>query len=409
MSPLTHLQVTKRWLSSTPHTRRPPDSTKHAQSPLHSCPEPAREQRVARHASLESHETDALTFRPHRHSPLPGPDPHEATHKSPSPQSALRTRPGCTHTPAAPSSCKGDTHKLRVQEGKSWGSVVSPRPLQSSESPAQVQAAAQGSREPAWAPADSSHGNSSSSSSGGGGGRSRRRGARRGAPSTPGPGRAILSGARREAGARALPRCGRAGGRARAALGARLRTRPWTPGPSPFGGRGAQPARSARAASQRPAGNATPAPIRAEPCARRTPRSPAVSPRPPPQVLPAALRVASRARARTPRVAAAEDGGRLASASERGTGEHLREGSGLRAGDPTLPTVPERPERTVPRRGEQSAASSAAVQPRGPALTHPSAGARGRRAAHVGRRAAAWRPAPPAVHWLREPHRATEA
>lgn len=91
-----------------------------------------------------------------------------------------------------------------------------------------------------------------------------------------------------------------------------------------------------------------------------------MSARPPPQVLPAALRVASRARARTPRVAAAEDGGRLASASERGAGEHLREGSGLRAVDPTRPTVPERPERTVPRRGEQSAASRAAVQPRGP-------------------------------------------
>lgn len=61
-----------------------------------------------------------------------------------------------------------------------------------------------------------------------------------------------------------------------------------------------------------------------------------------------------------------EDGGRLASASERGAGEHLREGSGLRAVDPTRPTVPERPERTEPRRGEQSAASRAAVQPRGP-------------------------------------------
>lgn len=330
----------------------------------------------------------------------PGPSHATTTrHKSPGPQSALHTLlPSCAHPQPCPSdsaraSSKGDTHKLRVQEGKSRGSVVSPRPLQSSESPAQVQAVAQGSREPAWAPADSGHGNSSSSSSGGG--RRRRRGARRGAPSTPGPGRAILSGARREAGARALPRCGLASGRARAALGARLRTGPWTPGPSGLGGRGAQPANSARAASQRPAGNATPAPIRAEPCARRTPRSPAVSARPPPQVLPAALRVASRARARTPRVAAAEDGGRLASASERGADEHLREGSGLASREPHASHRPgasgahrASARRTISGQPRRGPAPRPQAPPRLLALTHPSAGARGPKAAHVGRWAA---------------------
>lgn len=71
---------------------------------------------------------------------------------------------------------------------------------------------------------------------------------------------------------------------------------------------------------------------------------------------------------RTPRAAAAaaEDWERLASAAARGSGRHLTEGSELIAVDPTRLTVPERPERTVPRRCEQSAASRAAVQPRGP-------------------------------------------
>lgn len=120
---------------------------------------------------------------------------------------------------------KGDTHRLRVQEGMSRGSVAIPRPLQSSESPAQVQAAAQGARRPAWAPADSGHCSSSNSS------QSRRRGARHGAPSAPGPGRAILSGARREAGERGLRGAGGHGRGQRSALGS-------TPGhghPAPVG------------------------------------------------------------------------------------------------------------------------------------------------------------------------------
>lgn len=111
---------------------------------------------------------------------------------------------------------EGDTHRLRVQEGMSRGSVASPRPLQSSESPAQVQAAAQGARGPAWATADSglcSSSNSNNSS------QSRRRGAKRGAPNTPGPGRAILSGARREAGKRGLRGAGGHGRGLRSALG----------------------------------------------------------------------------------------------------------------------------------------------------------------------------------------------
>lgn len=39
-STLIHLQVTNWWLTSTPHTRWPPDSTKHTQSPLQDCPCP---------------------------------------------------------------------------------------------------------------------------------------------------------------------------------------------------------------------------------------------------------------------------------------------------------------------------------------------------------------------------------
>lgn len=69
---------------------------------------------------------------------------------------------------------------------------------------------------------------------------------------------------------------------------------------------------------------------------------------------------------RTPRATAAEGRERLASASARGAGRHLTEGSELIAVDPTRLTVPERPERTVPRRCEQSADSRTAVRPRGP-------------------------------------------
>lgn len=165
----------------------------------------------------------ALTFKPQRQSPLsraPTSDLHSATHKSRSPQSTLRTLSGGAHPQPRLSDSnrtggKGDTHRLRVQEGMSRGSVASPRPLQSSESPAQVQAAAQGARGPAWAPADSGHCSSSNSSSSS---QSRRRGARRGAPSTPGPGRAILSGARREAGERRLRGAGGRGRGLRSAL-----------------------------------------------------------------------------------------------------------------------------------------------------------------------------------------------
>lgn len=119
-----------------------------------------------------------------------------------------------TSTPAAPAPSdsapelrergESGTHRLRVQAGRSPGSAASPRPPQSSESPAQVQAAGQGARGPAAAVAGSSRNSSSSSSH-----RRRRPGRRRGAPSAPRTGRAILSGARGELRARGLRGPGR--------------------------------------------------------------------------------------------------------------------------------------------------------------------------------------------------------
>lgn len=53
-STLTHLQVTSRVLTSTPHTRWPPDFRKHTRSPLqeHSCPASSRKHTLtARQAS----------------------------------------------------------------------------------------------------------------------------------------------------------------------------------------------------------------------------------------------------------------------------------------------------------------------------------------------------------------------
>lgn len=127
------------------------------------------------------------------------------------------------NTPAAPSPSdsvpgrgedgKGGTHRLRVQAGRSPGSAASPRPPQSTESPAQVQAAAQGARGPAAANAGSSRSSTSSSSSQW----RRRQGERRGAPSARRTGRAILSGARSE-----LPALGLRGpGRPQARAGQR--------------------------------------------------------------------------------------------------------------------------------------------------------------------------------------------
>lgn len=209
---------------------------------------------------------------------------------------------------------------------------------------------------------------------------------------------------------------GQASGRARVALGARLRTRAWTPGPSRLRGRGAQPARSARAASQRPAGNATPAPIWAEPlraanstesrgecsAGRGWPFEPrcCASPSEP---------------GRTSGAAAGRrlwTEGRLGSASARGAGEHLN--GGLWACEPWTPRASRsRSVRSapVPRRGEQSTASRAAVRPRGPrprpgcspSHTPPLGPAGRRRAAHVGCWAPELRPAPPVAHWLPEP------
>lgn len=117
---------------------------------------------------------------------------------------------------------KGSTHRLRVQAGRSPGSAANPRPPQSSESPAQVQGAAQGERGAA-AFASSSRSTSTSSQKSPGG--------RRGAPNAPRTGRAILSGARRELRA---PSCevpvGRKRRRARGApLGTRLRAEAWPP------------------------------------------------------------------------------------------------------------------------------------------------------------------------------------
>lgn len=95
-----------------------------------------------------------------------------------------------TPSDSAPRRRKDNTHRLRVQAGISPGTAVSPRPPQSSASPAQVQAAAQGARVPGsavsvWVPSSSSQSRS-------------RQGARHGAPGAPPAGRAILSGARRE-------------------------------------------------------------------------------------------------------------------------------------------------------------------------------------------------------------------
>lgn len=105
------------------------------------------------------------------------PAPRPLLRQAPPPPQAQVTAPG--------------THRLRVQAGRSPGSATSPRPPQSSDSPAQVQAAEQGARGPAAAVAGSSRSSSSSS-------HRRRRGGRRGAPSAPRTGRAILSGARCE-------------------------------------------------------------------------------------------------------------------------------------------------------------------------------------------------------------------
>lgn len=197
-------------------------STKHTRSPLrdHSCPASSRKHTLAakQAASPESRSPSNPRGRvlspelPRVTSTWPPTSlPAHGEHSAPSPAEHTRS----PHlSDSARTRGKGDTHRLRVQEGMSRGSAASPRPLQSSESPAQVQAAAQGARGPAWAPADSGQCSSSNSSS-----QSRRRGARSGAPSTPGPGRAILSGARREAGERGLRGAGGRGRWLRSALG----------------------------------------------------------------------------------------------------------------------------------------------------------------------------------------------
>lgn len=301
---LTHLQVTNRWLASTPHTRWPPDSTQHTQSPLHPGPEPAREHALqvrlllqkVRHTGSPSDRRDTvLSPGTPRATPIRPPTslPAHRVHSAPSP--AMHTRS------PVPVTAPGRAAKVILT-----GSA-SRRASPGAASPARAHCSPPSPRRKCRRP---------------------RRGpaSRPGRPPTPAiavaaaaAAAARAEGEARGAGPRALPdpaapscleraakpgreRCevragGRASGRARAALGARLRNGAWTPGPSRLGGRDTQPVRSARAASQRPAGNATPAPIRAEPCAQRTPRSPAVSARPPLLVLPAALRVAFRARA----------------------------------------------------------------------------------------------------------------
>lgn len=101
--------------------------------------------------------------------------------------------------PGAPG--EGGTHRLRVQAGRSRGSAAKPRPPQSSESPAQVQAAAQGGRGSAAVVAGPSRSSSSSQRRG--------QGERRWAPNATRTGRAILSGARGELRARGLRGPGR--------------------------------------------------------------------------------------------------------------------------------------------------------------------------------------------------------
>lgn len=187
---------------------------------------------------------------------LPG---HPTSHAPNRPRTASPEKPPAAPAPSdsardAGSAVRG-THRLCVQAGRSPGSAASPRPPQSSESPAQVQAAEQGARPAALA----GSGRSSSSHSSQGS----RRGERRGAPSAPRTGCAILSGARTPARGCEV---GTAAAQAARGLRSALGSAPGHGHRRKFSQRRlrAQRAPGARAARQRPEGAASPAPIRAD-------------------------------------------------------------------------------------------------------------------------------------------------